>query len=117
MDIKKSDLIGPFLLNRAKYLGESYVTPQSKHTKLQRSEPSKNVESNNFKNYMEDHPPPVLPEGDLDSALSAGLKIINEGAKSAKKDDTTNGVSTWDQSQPRWKNLLEKMMQVPYGRQ
>ena len=57
---------------------------------------------------MEDHPPPVLPEGNLDSALSAGLNIINEGAKSAKKDDTTNGVSTWDQSQPRWKYLLEK---------
>ena len=38
----------------------------------------------------------------------ASLAIINEGAKYAKKNDTNNGVSMWDQSQPRWKNLLEK---------
>ena len=57
---------------------------------------------------MADHQPPALTEYDLDSALSTGLEIISEGAKNAKKDDTNTGENTWDQSQPRWKNLLEK---------
>ena len=108
MDIKECDLIAPFILNGAKHLGQSYVTPQKKNNKLQRTEPSKNIDLNNFKSYMEDHPPPTLSEEDLDSALSTGLKIITEGAMYAKKDDTASRVSTWDQFQPRWKKLLEE---------
>ena len=100
MDIKESDLVAPFILDRAKYLGQSYITPQTKHNKLLRTEPSKNIELNNFKSYMEDHPPPTLSENDLDTALSRGLKVINEGAKFAKKDDTVSRLNTWDRSQP-----------------
>ena len=81
MDIKESELIAPFILNRAKHLGQSYVTPKQRNNKLQRTEPSKNVELSNFKSYMEDHPPTALSEDDIHSALSTGLKLLNEGAK------------------------------------
>ena len=66
MDIKESDLIAPFILNRAKYLGQSYVTPQPNHKRLQRTESSRNIELNHFKSYMEEHQPPALSEDDLD---------------------------------------------------
>ena len=108
MDIKRTNLIAPFLLNRAKYLGQSYITPQHKHNKLQKTESSRNVDLNNFKSYMTEHQPPALTEDDLDSALNTSLKVICEGAKNAKKDITNSGESAWDQSQPRWKNLLER---------
>ena len=44
----------------------------------------------------------------MDAALSASLKIINEGAKNAKLEQANCRENIWDQSQPRWKNLIER---------
>ena len=108
MDIASYDLIAPSLLERAKNLGTSYVTPQPEHRKSPRTESSNNISINNFKRYMNEHQPPILTECDLDSVLNAGLKIIKDGANNAKLNYTHYGENTWEQSQPRWKNLIEK---------
>ena len=107
MDITNSNLIAPLLLERSKNLGQSYFTVQTKNRKLQRTEHCKNVNIEHFKNYMSAHQPPVMTEYDLEIALSSSLKVINEGAKNTKLEITHRG-NIWEQSQPRWRNLIEK---------
>ena len=107
VNIENADLIASSLLERAKNLGQSYCYPKSVQKRTQRTIPSKNVNIENFREYMANHHPPVLTADDLDSALNTSLGIIKEGAKSAKVETADTGVGNWTQAQPRWKRLFE----------
>ena len=92
VNIENADLIASSLLERAKNLGQSYCYPKSVQKRTQRTIPSKNVNVENFREYMANHHPPVLTADDLDSALNTSLGIIKEGAKSAKVETADTGV-------------------------
>ena len=52
--------------------------------------------------------PPQLSMDDLDTTIRTSLEILNNVAKNAKFQQEDQSQNTWDQTQPRWKNLLEK---------
>ena len=108
MDIASSDLIAPFIQERAKNLGKSYFTVHTKDRKLLRTEHSKNIKIDDFRAYMSEHPPPVLAESDLDTVLNTSFELISDGAKNATLEQINVRGNDWEQSQPRWKNLLER---------
>ena len=102
------DLIAPLLLNRAKNLGQSFFTDQPNQGKiLLKTEPRNKVNIINFENNLAHYQPPQLTSEDLDSALTTSLNIIHKCAKKAKLESRNLDENNWDQSQPRWKNLLE----------
>ena len=108
MDINISDLIAPLLRDRASNLGQSYYASQTRNNKQMKTKSYKEIDINKFKNSMSVQQPPQLSIDDLDTTIRTSLEILNSVAKNAKLEQEGQTQNTWDQSQPRWKNLLEK---------
>ena len=66
----------PLLLERAKYLGQSYIGSPKKETLLPKTKPVKEIDTERFKEHMLNHQPPVLPNYDIDTALKTSFNII-----------------------------------------
>ena len=107
LGIEKSNILTPFLLDRAKNLGQTYTWPLANHDKLPRTQPSRKVNMVNFNNFMANNPPPALPEFNIEIALNESFKIISEGAKNSRLYATGNDTNSWEYSHPRWKRLVE----------
>ena len=101
------DLLYPLLVERAKYLGQSYIRPPIKKTLLPKTKSFKEIDIEKFTVYMENHPPPMLTEHNIDTALKTGFETINEATDSLTHHGREN-VNEWETSHPRWKRLMDR---------
>ena len=78
LGVTKYDLWFPLLLERAKYLGQSYIQPPSNKTLLPKTKSFKEIDMERFKSHMLNHYPPLLSECNIETALKTSFDIVNE---------------------------------------
>ena len=90
----------PILLERAKYLGLSYIRPPKSKTILPKTRTVKEIDLEKFMVHMLTHPPPILPECDIETALKTTFETVNEAAVTSVRSPV--GDNVWEISNPRW---------------
>ena len=82
----------PLLLDRAKYLGQSYIRPAVNKTLLPKTRSFKETDMERFKIYMQSHHPPAVPELDIETALKTRFETVNKAAytPAQQEDGDTN---------------------------
>ena len=96
------DFLYPLLLERAKYLGQSYIRPAVNKTILPKTRSSKEIDMEKFKTYMQSHHPPTLSELDTEIALKTCFETVNKASYSSvrQEEEDTNAQEILH---PRWK--------------
>ena len=107
LGVTKYDLWFPLLLERAKYLGQSYIQPPSNKTLLPKTKSFKEIDMERFKSHMLNHHPPLLPECHIETALKTSFDIVNE-AVAASLQQEVEGENEWEISQPIWKRIMDR---------
>ena len=96
----------PLLLERSKYLGQSYIGSPKKETLLPKTRPAKEIDMESFKEHLQTHQPPALPNYDIDTALKTCFDIMKEATLTAAQQERREN-NEWDVSHPEWKRLLD----------
>ena len=105
LNVNNMNFAYPILLERAKYLGVSYIRPSRSKAILPKTRTVKEIDSEKFMVHMLTHPPPILPECDIETALKITFETVNEAAVTSVQNPV--GENVWEISNPRWKRLMD----------
>ena len=94
-------------MERAMNLGKSETRSVSTPKRMPKTPTYRKVNLTTFKNFMSNHPPPDPEANNIVNALDTSFQIILKGANESKVNGPDIEINTWEQSNHRWKNLME----------